>query len=425
MEIRALTQSPFLKQTPRSPNGSDKPNNHTKIGKAGDPLPPFDDHMIRQRVTRHGDIHSLPEPSKLPACLMARDLVGVVKVGTVRKWLVQKRRWDTRFKQAKASVHKQRLREMTVGYEVFGEGEVPPPTALAGRRKLGIMETEKSKRKKAKSLGMSLWALWGSKHDEATMQREKHAVKTPELQAAGPDQGQGARHFSDIERQEKEAREKGAAQVPSQGGKARAWRGMVGRKRTEVEPVSTATAADIGSTTGEEPGLDLRPSGPVRNTAADTNAVPAIGTTTASASHSAAIPSANTAETSTSNTLLSPSDALDTGVTGKRVIIGGLATPFSLRKEPETASMITLASPGDRSSMRLSTADMSVKEASIRDASIKGNAEGKEHEDEDDGPTPGAITPFATPFFTPGTLGGDRPILERFVTADEGVQQSA
>ncbi|KAH6618060.1 hypothetical protein B0J18DRAFT_436375 [Chaetomium sp. MPI-SDFR-AT-0129] len=405
-------------QTPRTPNGSDKPS-HTKIGKAGDPLPPFDDHMIRQRVTRHGDILALPEASELPACLMARDLVGVVKVGTVRKWLVQKRRWDARFKQAKASVHKQRLREMAVGYEVFGEGEVPPPTALAGRRKLGVKETDKRKRKKAKSLGMSLWALWGSKHDEATMQREKQAVKTPELQAAGPDQGQGARHFSDIERQEQEAREKGAAQVPTQGGKARTWRGMVSRKRTGVEPAGTATTADIGGATGEEPGLDLRPAGPARDTATNTNnAIPALGTTTASPPHTTAIPTTeppNTADTTASNTLLSPADALDTGVTGKRVIIGGLATPFSLRKEPETASMITLASPGDRSSMRLSTADLSMKEASI-----KGNGE-----DGDDDPTSGVTTPFATPFFTPGTLGGDRPILERFVTADEGVQQSA
>ncbi|KAB8346164.1 hypothetical protein FH972_023210 [Carpinus fangiana] len=59
----------------------------TVIGKAGDPLPPFHKNMIRQRVTRHGDIFPLPPASQLAACKMSPENVGIIKTGPVRKWL--------------------------------------------------------------------------------------------------------------------------------------------------------------------------------------------------------------------------------------------------------------------------------------------------------------------------------------------------
>lgn len=39
-----------------------------EVGKAGDPLPPFHNHMIRQRVTRHGITLPLPLEDDLPGC---------------------------------------------------------------------------------------------------------------------------------------------------------------------------------------------------------------------------------------------------------------------------------------------------------------------------------------------------------------------
>ncbi|KAK4034427.1 Alpha/Beta hydrolase protein [Parachaetomium inaequale] len=380
---------------------------HPSIGKAGDPLPPFQDHMIRQRVTRHGAILPLPDPSSLPGCCMPRDLVGVVKVGTVRKWLEHKRRWDVRFRQTKARVHDKRLRDMAAGgYEVFGgEGEVPPPSALAGRRRLGVGvgegEKKKRKKKKVKGLGLSLWALWGSKHDEVVVQREMQAVKAPELGGAdGAGQGQGARRFSDLGRQEREAR-LGEEGVPSaaETSKNRAWRGLVGEEQAE-----SGGAAAPG-----EGGLDLRPAGPVGDSKEGEEAAP-----------------------SRTSRFLSPNDAHDTGITGKRVIIGGLATPFSLRKEPDTASMITLASPMDQGSTRPSTAgsssfvaDPSVKVHEDQDQA-KGNSDKRDEDrgDDQDGLTPGLATPFLTPFLSP-TSPGERPDLERFVTAEEVTKASA
>ncbi|KAK4154366.1 hypothetical protein C8A00DRAFT_14504 [Chaetomidium leptoderma] len=377
-------------------SSNQNPNHHyTTVGKAGDLLPPFENHMIRQRVTRHGAILPLPAASELPGCRMARDLVGVVKVGTVRKWLGHKQRWDVRFRQTKAGVHKQRLRDMAAGgYQVFGD-EVPPPSALAGRRRM--LGGGKQKKKKARGLGLSLWALWGSKHDEMTVQREKEAVKTPELAAAGPGQGLGARHFSDLEKQERAARRKGEG-VPAGTGKNRAWTtGLVGEDRPK-------SGGDAAAPVDEN--RDLRPAGPLGDD---------VGGEGGGAD----------ASQKTGGFLSPPDDARETGITGKRVIIGGLATPFSLRKEPETASMITLRSA------RQSMADSSsfVAGPSAEDSGIQGTVDDSTEQDKDnrhdrDGLTPGLATPFMTPFLSP-TSPGERPGLERFVTADEEISKAA
>ena len=136
------------------------------IGKAGQPLPPFGkDHMIRQRVDRHGYIFPLEAPSFLQALQMSPNEIGIIKPGPVRKWLAAKKEWDSKFAKEKRRVQRQRIKEMAQGYQGFGDGELPPPSALAGRRGLAMPKEEKKKQ----SWGMSLWAIWGSKHDEDTV----------------------------------------------------------------------------------------------------------------------------------------------------------------------------------------------------------------------------------------------------------------
>jgi acetyl esterase/lipase len=133
-----------------------------KVGKAGDALPDFLNHMVRQRVDRHGHIYDLAPASLLPAVQMPVNEIGVIKPGPVRKWLMAKEKWDVRFAKEKQRVQKQRMDEMVKGFEGFGSDESPPPSALAGRRILNPPQTEKKKM----SWGMSLWSLWGSSHDE-------------------------------------------------------------------------------------------------------------------------------------------------------------------------------------------------------------------------------------------------------------------
>jgi hypothetical protein len=167
-----------------------------KIGKAGDPLPAFKNHMIRQRVDRHGHIYPLEHPSSLPGCCLPPSEIGVIKEGPVRKWMAAKLQWDTKYAHAKRRVQKQRAKEMMEGYQSFGDGEVPPPSALAGRRRKGDVDRDE---KHKMSWGMSLWSFWGSKHDKKANDREQKADMEPESTVVTEAEGANARPLHDIE----------------------------------------------------------------------------------------------------------------------------------------------------------------------------------------------------------------------------------
>ncbi|KAI9682403.1 MAG: hypothetical protein M1817_000457 [Caeruleum heppii] len=157
----------------------------TQIGKAGDPLPAFRNHMLRERVDRHGHIFPLAAPSELPALQLAPSEIGMIKEGPVRKWMHAKREWDIKFAREKRQVQKQRAKELAAGYELFGDGERPPPSALAARRRKDMPKEEKVKR----SWGMSLWSLWGSSHDREILEREEKAHREPAKVLITPSHG--------------------------------------------------------------------------------------------------------------------------------------------------------------------------------------------------------------------------------------------
>ena len=151
------------------------PATYGKVGRAGDPLPPFKNHMIRQRVDRHGDLYTLAPADELPALQVPKNEVGVIKPGPVRKWIEAKQQWDGKYARLKRQLQKRRIKDMTNGGPVgFGAGESPPPSALAGRRKKGDVEAA---RKNKKSMGLAMWSMWGSKHDEHTIEREEKAER--------------------------------------------------------------------------------------------------------------------------------------------------------------------------------------------------------------------------------------------------------
>ena len=270
-----------------------------QVGKAGDPLPPFKNHMIRQRVTRHGGVLPLAPESELPGCCMEVSSVGVIKEGTVKKWLETKKQWDQRYASSKARVHKKTVKDMVAGYHDVGSGEHPPPTALAGRRRT---DSELVVGKRQKSLGLAMWSLWGSKHDEMTVEREQKASENPEVQVATASQGEGARPFSEIEAQD-------PPPIPDSKSRSRS------RRRTVVDENQTGSEA-LNENTAVAKLLEQR------------------------REKEAARPD-----------LLSPDFVAETGVVGKRPFIDGIAMPFSLNKEADTASMMTLhsdATPGSR-----------------------------------------------------------------------------
>ena len=378
------------------------------IGKAGDPLPPFIDHMIRQRVTRHGVVFPLPQARELVGCTVAREDVGVVKQGPVKKWLEQKQRWDTRFKHTKARVHKKRLRDLKTGYEVFPEGDIPPPSALAGRRKIGFKDLDK---KRVRSLGLSLWALWGSKHDEATVLREERADKAMELAVTS-----------------------GAEEAPSQPFPVIQEHEHGQEQQQEQEQEQEQEQAG-----GRTPGIHLPSNSRSRSrrrTVKDEGQVE--GSVTVDENTPAATLLALRQEegnTPSGNGLLSPDYVLDMGVTGKRPRIDGIAMPFSIRKDAETASMMTLASAPDSS--RLPTPqglNPSVNMALGEPGYSKQDDEQREPLETVSSPAPtenflsGAPTPqFFTPLGSPAVVSPsvtEKPPFERFVTAEDVLSQN-
>lgn len=395
-----------------------------QVGKAGDPLPPFKNHMIRQKVTRHGATLPLAPEAELPACCVQPATVGVVKEGTVKKWLAMRKQWDNRFASAKAKIHKKIVDDMVAGYHEFGPGEYPPPTALAGRRRV---DSELVEGKKQKSWGLAMWSLWGSKHDEMTVEREKKAGEEPEVRVATPADGQGARSFADIEGQDR-------PKVLAGRSRSRSHRKTVVDENqtgsmviTEDMPVAhlleqrrEQEAAKPGllspdfvpetGVAGKRPFLDGIALPFSLNKEADTASMMTLHSTATPLPGSrpmslVLVDDDSTQPTQTTQMTSQEEEAPETGVAGKRPYLGGIALPFSLNREAETASMMTLQSnvtplPGSRPMSPSVLADDSAQ-STKQTEEVTENGEKKE-----EGPTLAVPAP-------------ERPGLDTFVTAQE------
>jgi hypothetical protein len=278
-----------------------------QVGKAGDPLPPFRNHMIRQRVTRHGDISHLAPASQLEGCLVPREEIGAIKVGPVQRWLKARKHWDEKYLSASNRVRKRRERDLIAGYEGFGDGEMPPPSALAGRRKVGAVMKEERKKK---SMGMALWSLWGSKHDEQAVNLQQTADKEPQTKAVTSAEGKGARPFVAIQTQE-------AVTPAVVGSRSRS------RRRTVVDENQTGDDG-VDENTSIAQLLAIRQEKDAEKAKAEESA-----------------PSGKSDHLTVPNT----------GVTGKRPTVDGISVPFTLKKEADTASMKTLTSAIDAKSV--------------------------------------------------------------------------
>lgn len=284
--------------------------------------------MIRQRVDRHGNIFQLEPASELPGCCLPASEVGVIKEGPVKKWMKAKREWDTKFASAKRKVQKQRAKEMAQGYQSFGNGEVPPPSALAGRRKAG--ENLKEEKKK-KSMGMSMWSLWGSKHDEMTIEREKQADTAPETTTVTAEDGAGARPLGDTKTTQGKKMDKGERPTYSRSRS---------RRRTVTDEHQTG---DVDENTAAFDLLAIRK--------AQAGAPPAENHTPTFArkDHSsnvdgATLDQATAMDSEPGPNILIRAPTNDEEYDLKRPKAHGIAFPFTVKGHSSTASMTTLTS---------------------------------------------------------------------------------
>ncbi|KAL5114505.1 hypothetical protein ACEQ8H_007595 [Pleosporales sp. CAS-2024a] len=292
-----------------------QPKPTATVGRAGDPLPPFEHHMIRQRIDRHGHIYPLTAPEELVALQLPMAEVGVPKKGPVSKWMKAQQQWNTKFEKQKIKIQKQRLKDMEKGFEGF-DGEIPPPTALAGRRVKGM----KAEKPKKKSWGMSMWAGWGSKHDSVTIDREKDADQHGE--------GDNSPPAPNIDEEKKPAMDGANDAQPtanakrSRGANLKATLTWRTRSRSRHSAVT-----DRGQANGSTEAL-TEMSGP-KGSGRGTNARPGMVVSSDDADSPA--------------TLIPATDGSST-----RPTKGGIAYPFSLRLagKDANASMVTLNSVG-------------------------------------------------------------------------------
>lgn len=150
------------------------------IGKAGDPLPHFQNHMIRHQVDRHGNTSDLPAVDELNAMSMSTDLIGTVKEGPIKRWMHAKQQWDKKYSSHRREVHKLRIKAHQASLSrqlAWPDGENPPPSALIRRKDDDDILKEKHRSKK--SVGLGVWSNWGSKHDGRKIEEDIKAPPTP------------------------------------------------------------------------------------------------------------------------------------------------------------------------------------------------------------------------------------------------------
>lgn len=395
------------------------------VGKAGDPLPPFKNHMIRQRVDRHGNIYHLAPAASLPACNVSRDDIGVIKKGPVQKWLKAKKEWDTKFASSKRRVQKQRAKEMAEGYQAFANGEVPPPSALAGRRRNGDQDREE---KKSRSWGMSLWSLWGSKHDEQTIVREEKADKEPETTTASATQGTNSRPLHDTETaQGKEmANQKTAAYSRSRSRRRtvvdqRQTEGLVDENTPAAELLAMKNATEVNAPRNEHlspafisknPGANATESFTEQNTGKESNID--------NGSHKTPDPADKSADDlSVIPTIIVAGN--ETDLNKHRPKSNGIAFPFTLKRRPDSsASVATLTSAANVPPSK------DVRIAGALESGVPGHSEGEqsaangkaiEGEGMENGKNLGVEAGEI--------VSSARPALDSFVTAQEDLPRAA
>ena len=132
-------------------NSNDNPTPHpttlppsTPFSSPHNPLPSFDNHMIRQRVTPTGIPYPLPPPSELPALKLPREEIGAVKATPLlRRWLEAHERWRQKYGEQREELLAERIREDMEREMEAEEGEKGGKRKKKKKKKEGIAgETE-------------------------------------------------------------------------------------------------------------------------------------------------------------------------------------------------------------------------------------------------------------------------------------------
>ena len=127
-----------------------------RVGKAGDFLPPFHKHIIRQRIDEDGYVFPLERSTILPVLRRHPSKICAINPVLAKQWLLAQDKFDTKFAKVKRRVRRQMMKELCRGYEKL-DGEFPPSVALVARQPVQATLPQKEV---LKNYGVLLWNRW-------------------------------------------------------------------------------------------------------------------------------------------------------------------------------------------------------------------------------------------------------------------------
>ena len=134
-------------------------------------IPDFVNNLIRQRISTHGIIREMEPESQILCLNLPPEQICIIHSGPTKRWLTKKQKWDAKYAKQKRQVQVAREKECLEAHErgfLGGDlrGEMPPPSALAGRPSVRIAMKPAQETKRRKNLAGWVWGLMGGKDDK-------------------------------------------------------------------------------------------------------------------------------------------------------------------------------------------------------------------------------------------------------------------
>ncbi|KAI5291385.1 hypothetical protein KEM54_005087 [Ascosphaera aggregata] len=153
-------------------------------GRIGDPMPPYENNMIRQRVDPQGAIYPMEPPEKMRALTYPNTEIGRIQPQVAINWLAAKKLWDMQFKNRKIKVQKQRTKEIRQQIQQLEPDEIPPACSQASRFNL---PTPKQKLPRGGHI-LTMYTSIGSAVDTRSLKRRAKRGHDLKIGADHPDE---------------------------------------------------------------------------------------------------------------------------------------------------------------------------------------------------------------------------------------------
>jgi hypothetical protein len=132
--------------------------------------------------------------SEIPALNIPSEKICVINSGPTKRWLARHQQWEKTFHKAKRQIQKQRAKEYLTAHQrgfvgAWG-GEMPPPSALAGRPsiQMAMEHAEEMAGKEGRNMFAYMWGWIGGSEDREHEEKKAEATEGEETET---DSGRG------------------------------------------------------------------------------------------------------------------------------------------------------------------------------------------------------------------------------------------